>query len=110
MKELDLTIYRGDNALFVFKAKKKCKPIDVSDATFDMHIKREHSREEPLKLSSGNGISVFDKYNVRVELTHQQTAAMAPGTYEYDLQMTYQKYVRTLVRGYITVTKDVTND
>lgn len=99
MKEHNFTLYRGDT--FEFEVKISGGQIDLSDMQYKMQIKPMFGDVlEPHIEKTDIGIKVLLPSAMTQELTWK--------TAEYDLQISYGDYVRTLLRGKFTMIKDIT--
>jgi hypothetical protein len=116
---MDITIRRGDTEVIDVAVTEPAAdaadppvPVPIGSATFAFTAKR--TRRDPdeqavLALTLGQGIVVTDGPGglLTVTMTPAQTAALTPGRYDYDLQMTEGTTVTTIVDGTMLVEADV---
>lgn len=108
MKEIDLTLDRGDDEYIVFTAKNKCKLVDVTSARFSVRIKPHEQKGEVIELTSDNGaIAVKEKSNVVIKIPRATTATMTANRYVYTLRITVDDTVKTLASGFIDMRQGV---
>ena len=100
---LDLTIYRGDSGRFrVTIVDDLGAPLDVSAATWDCDIRPDADGAVITSLT----VTPVDSSTIEVALSAVESAALVgPGV--WDLEMTLNGEVTTLLVGRVTVTKDV---
>ena len=60
--------------------------------------------------SIGDGITLIDTLKYRVRLAPEDTATLAPGDYDYDLQIGLGADIWTVMGGNFTLIKDVTEE
>jgi hypothetical protein len=105
---VDLKVYRGDTGGFritVTDSEVPPGPVDVSTATWDADIR--------LKATDATVITSFDVVPVTGDVSSvdvklpSDKSYMLDGNCVYDVQMTLDGNVYTLVGGKITVTQDV---
>lgn len=105
---LDLCAYRGDSGRFrvTITEADMVTPIDVSGATWDADIRKE--ADEDFTAGSFVVEPVVGMTNaVDVILPAAVSATLNDSPYVWDLEMTMGIEVTTLLRGSLTVTKDV---
>lgn len=108
----DFTVFQGDDYAFsAFYKDPDSVAIDVTGYSARMQARAEYDSDEvSLDLTVGAGITItvaLGKF--RVEIPNEATAAMVPGVYVYDLEITTPDgYKRKLVFGKITILAEVT--
>jgi hypothetical protein len=103
--EQDLCIYRGDTGRLKLTVSSGGAPLNVSTATWDADIRA--TEDDATVLASFTVTPVGgDTASVYIDLPAAASAQL-DGDALYDVQMTLAGTVQTLLRGKITVTKDV---
>jgi hypothetical protein len=103
--EQDLCIYRGDTGRLKLTVSSGGAPLNVSTATWDADIRA--TEDDTTVLASFTVTPVGgDTASVYIDLSAGASAQL-DGDALYDVQMTLAGTVQTLLRGKITVTKDV---
>jgi hypothetical protein len=102
----NLIVYRGDTGRFRVSATdgQGGDPVDLTDATWEADIRLTVDAAEPLGSFE---VDLVDAFTAEVTLPAGLSATLPP-TSVWDLQMTLNGDTRTLIRGDLTVTKDVT--
>lgn len=106
------TIDQGSmwNVIFVYKDPND-NPINLTGYTAAMQLRQTYdSATAALTLTTENGgiIITGATGTVTVTATDEQTGALEPGYYVYDLELTVGTNVYRLVQGQITVAEQVT--
>ena len=86
-------------------------PVDLTDYTAAMQVRKNYTATTTaLSLSSpSSGLTVTAASGITtITLTSGQTAALSPGSYVYDLELTVNSVVTRLIEGPFTVTPEVT--
>ena len=100
---LDLNIYRGDSGRFrVSVVDEAGAPYDISAAAWDCDIRPDADGALVTSLT----VTPVDSSTIDVSLDAAQSAALE-GDGVWDLEMTLNGEVTTLLAGRVTVTKDV---
>ncbi|UDW84636.1 hypothetical protein K7G91_000923 [Pasteurella canis] len=108
MKEIDITIDRGDDEFIAFNAKNKCRPVNVTEAEFVMRIKPVDAKGDVIELSTNDAsIKVVDNSVIVAHINNEKTSGMSSSLYEYSLRISHGGHVKTLVRGQISVRSGV---
>lgn len=103
---VDLEIYRGDSGGFRISVKDPYgAPIDISDATWDSDIKLNENESIPMTTFDIVPV-VGDTSSVDAVISPEKSSLLTSSCV-YDVQMTLDTKVRTLIRGSISVTQDV---
>jgi|KBSMisStaDraftv2_1062788.scaffolds.fasta_scaffold813923_2 hypothetical protein len=103
----DLCVYRGDTGYFMIVVTEAdmTTPIDVTTATWQALIKVSADDKDPV------GAFVVTMHPGEVNVVDctllPAISAQLAGTYFYDVEMTLDGKVTTLVAGELTVDKDV---
>jgi hypothetical protein len=104
----DLCVYRGDTGYFMIVVTEAdmTTPIDITTATWQAAIKRS---VDDLDVA---GVFVVTAHpgeiNVVDVTLFPVVSSTLDGVYVYDVEMTLDNKVTTLVAGTLTVDKDVT--
>jgi hypothetical protein len=106
------TIDQGSvwSVIFVYKDPND-NPINLNGYTAAMQLRQVYdSTTADLTLTTENGgISIVGATGtITVTATDEQTGALTPGYYVYDLELTLAGNVSRLVQGQITVAEQVT--
>lgn len=103
----DIDVYRGDSGRFrVTVTDIAGNPVDVSAATWDCDIRIE--ADAATTVGQFEVVPVAGSTNkIDVIMSAALSASLSGGPYVYDLEMTMSGEVITLIRGTITVIKDV---
>lgn len=86
-------------------------PVNLTGFTAKMQLRQNYnSTAADLTLSSANGdITIVGATGtVTVNATAAQTAALSPGFYVYDLELTSGLNISRLIQGQVTVAEQVT--
>ena len=76
--------------------------------TFEMGVKEEYNDSEMLVTKSlGNGITKIETGKYRVDFTPQETQALSPNLYLYDLRLSIGTTVYTPLYGYLNIQETV---
>ena len=76
--------------------------------TFEMGVKEEYNDSEMLVTKSlGNGITKIETGKYRVDFTPQETQALSPKLYIYDLRLSIGTTVYTPLYGYLNIQETV---
>lgn len=106
MNDTNISMVRGDTLSFGMEFEGLNQDLDSAYFT----AKDSYLNPVPLfQKSIGDGITKVETgvYRVRVAPTDTDTAT--PGTYYYDLQVTLNGDVFTIMKGTLTIDYDVTN-
>lgn len=95
---------------FVWKTKSTNQPVDLTDYTAALQIRRTPADATALvSLSSGNGIDIDGPAGrVHIEIDAAVTTELVPGRYVYDLVLTHEDQKKRLVEGVVIVDAGVT--
>ena len=106
---LDLTAYRGDSGRFrVTVTTSTGTPLDVSAATWDCDVRA--TADDPVALISLDVVPVAgDPSSVDIVLSSADSELLRPAAV-WDLEMTLNGEVTTLLAGKLTTTLDVSRD
>ncbi|MFZ7222740.1 hypothetical protein [Avibacterium avium] len=107
MQEVNLDIYRGDDTEFQITFNTEDAPFSVAGGEFAMQIKPTNG-EGVLLTSLDGAISLLDEHRVIIAFSHALTRDWGFREAKYDLQMTKEGKVKTLCRGKILLTHDIT--
>jgi hypothetical protein len=101
---VDLYVYRGDSGRFrVAINDPDGAPLDVSGATWDCDIRTQYDADPPIVSLDVNPI---DASTVEVVLNTTMSALLVDNAV-WDLEMTLNGEVQTLLSGVVHVHKDV---
>jgi len=112
---LDLRLYRGDSGRFTVRVQMPDgTPVDISTAGFDCDVRTDTGVSPPLTSLQVVPIGAADPYSVEVIITPADSIAIADGLAMvgqlmgvWDLQMTYNTEVITILRGHVCCVEDV---
>lgn len=104
--KVDITVYRGDSGSFRISVKDPDNnPIDISGATWDADIRVKD--KDPVAVTSFVIEPVVgDTSSITVSLPSENSALLTRSGV-YDIQMTLNDVVTTLIAGEIILTLDV---
>ena len=102
---VDLVVYRGDSGRFrVHVTNPDGTPLDITTATWDCDIRAAEDTEPPMATLDVNPVAgQID--TVEVVLDAATSALLTDGV--WDLEMTLNGEVQTLLKGKVVVVKDV---
>jgi hypothetical protein len=101
---VDLYVYRGDSGRFrVSVTDPAGGPLDISAATWDCDVRRDHDTETVIITLEVNPV---DANTVEVVLDTLKSALLIDQSV-WDLEMTLNGEVQTLMAGTVHVAKDV---
>lgn len=101
---VDLYVYRGDSGRFrVAVTDPAGNPLDISTATWDCDIRQSPDAADPLVSLDVNPV---DANTIEVVLTPLMSALLVDNAV-WDLEMTLDAEVQTLMAGAVHVHKDV---
>lgn len=107
MDTRDLEIYRGDDkTVTVVFTTNNDEPYLLTDGSLEMAIVADEI--EQARLTSANGDITFTENTASLHFPHALTKDWEFNVGTYDLQFTLNGIVRTLMRGRILLTYDVT--
>jgi hypothetical protein len=97
-------VKQGDEFSFTVTFKNLQEDL----TTFNMGVKREYTDETLLvNKSLGNGISKISNGKYRVDFSPEETQALTPDFYVYDLRFTLGSVVFTPLYGYLNIQETV---
>lgn len=104
--QVHLSVYRGDSGRFRITVMDiEGNPIDVSAATWDSDIRIKATDEET--ITSFTIVPVAEDTSSIDVILDATKSRLLTGSCVYDVEMTLNGEVSTLVYGNITVTQDV---
>lgn len=109
-KEKDFEFPRGDTCPISFNITDYIgNVLDLSTAEIYFTLKNNSGESSYIlqKKKSTGGIEIEGKQGTTV-LQHDDTAQLNYGSYFYDIQIKSGNYVKTLARGYISLTDEAT--
>lgn len=110
-KEQDIEFPRGDTCPISFEITDAEKnPLDMNSAEIYFTVKKNYRSSDYIfqkKLSKGEITVNGSKGSLVIE--HKDTAELKFGNYVYDMQFKSGDYVKTLVKGTITLTDESTH-
>lgn len=105
-QKVNMKMYRGDSMSFIFEIEDNDRELNSAYFT----CKNNADDEIPLfQKSLTNGISKLDSGKYIVYIAPTDTNMIEAGKYPYDLQISIDDEVYTLIKGYLEVEFDVTN-
>lgn len=109
---MDFEFIRGDTFRFKFKLYDRNQNVlklsDEDELYFTMKSSANKTNFVLQKRYSRGEITEEDDYYY-ITLTHLDTGNLKSGNYVYDIQLTSNELVKTLVEGNITLSQDVTH-
>ncbi len=108
---MDIEFTRGDTQIIKFELKDaKGNEIELTqdDILYFTVKQNPHSSKVLIQKKYPNEIEFSDGYFSFV-LSSQDTADLAYGTYQYDIELKSGEYVQTLGLGTITLTEEITH-
>ena len=75
--------------------------------TFNLGVKLDYGAQMLLQKSLGNGITKIATGKYKIDFTPEETAALQPNYYVYDLRMTLEDIVYTPLYGYLIIQETV---
>lgn len=104
--KVDITVYRGDSGSFQINVKDDDdNPIDISGASWDADI-RVKDKDPTIVTSFDIEPVVGSPSSILINLTAEHSALLTRNCV-YDVQMTLDGVVTTLIAGELIVTLDV---
>lgn len=114
---LDLEVTRGDDIVFNFILVGLGSSGDVSEAVFsckkevaDTAYVFQFNKSVDGAITKVDYDAQTDETTYLVKIPAQGTATLDLGTYYYDLQLTYNYTIITILKGKFVVTFDVTRN
>ena len=107
---MDFEFIRGDTQYIKFQLKDgEGNPIQLTDdEKLYFTVKQNQNSKEiliqkryPLEITFSNGYYQF-------ELSSKDTSKLAYGTYQYDIELKINEFVKTLILGTMTLTDEIT--
>ena len=97
-------VKQGDEFSFTVTFKNLQEDL----TTFNMGVKKEYTDETLLvNKSLGNGITKITTGKYRVDFSQEETQALTPDFYVYDLRFTLGSVVFTPLYGYLNIQETV---
>lgn len=97
-------VKQGDQFSFTVTFKNLQEDL----TTFVMGVKEDYNDETMLVTKSlGNGISKIETGKYRVDFTPEETQALSPNFYVYDLRLSIGTTVFTPLYGYLNIQETV---
>ena len=104
--EHDLYCYRGQTYSQGFRLERNKQPIDLTGVAVKSHIRP--AENSGTLIAEFTAVVSGPEGRITLNLTAEQTAALTPGVYEWDLQATDNATVKYWVRGKFVVEGRVT--
>jgi hypothetical protein len=106
-KPVDIKVYRGDSGrLRITVTDAGGGPVNISSGTWDADIRDTVDAVTTVAQMTCTPVP-GDTSSVDVKLAAVESAKLTADRYVYDVQMTLDTEVQTLIAGAIEVTKDV---
>jgi hypothetical protein len=102
----NLVLYRGDSGRLKLTVTSEGAPVDVSAATWDADVRATADSPEVLATLTITPVA-GDTGSVWIDLPASESEKLTISPAVYDVQMTLDGTVRTLLAGTVTITKDV---
>lgn len=97
-------VKQGDEFTFTVTFKN----LQENLTTFAMGVKKDYSDTSMIiEKSLGNGITKISTSKYRIDFTPNETGALTPDFYVYDLRMTIGSTVFTPLYGYLNIQETV---
>lgn len=107
---IDLEVYRGDSGRFRIEVKTPGgDPVDISAATWDADIRQKANSPDIItnfEIVLIPGVGSDPPFSVEVILSAEKSALLSKSCV-YDVEMTLDDNVATLVTGSIIIKQDV---
>ena len=97
------SVKQGDQFSFTVTFKNLQEDL----TTFTMGVKRDYNDAMLITKSLGNGITKIETGKYRVDFTPEETEALDPNYYVFDLRMTLGTVVFTPLYGYLNIMETV---
>jgi hypothetical protein len=107
---VEFTVTRGDSFHRQITWSDDNGPVNLTGYTARMQIRASYTSATALiSLTQASGLTLGGAAGtIDINITSNQTTALAAGTYVYDLEMTYGATVKTILKGTFVVTPQVT--
>lgn len=108
MEEKEISFTRGDTYVIGFTVKELVGELDTAYFT----CRKDKLRETPVlfQVSLGNGITYLGENEYQVVIESSMTKDMPVGSYFYDLELSKNGSVKTVLKGKLKLTWDTTGD
>lgn len=107
MHQEDLSLYRGDDTTIKVAFTTNEGDFLLGDGLLEMEIRPQIGQGVRLSSADG-GIALFNANTVLLNFTHNLTQNWSWKKADYDLQLTKDGKVKTLMRGKVYLTHDIT--
>ncbi|MFZ7239810.1 hypothetical protein ACLSZW_01985 [Avibacterium avium] len=108
MHQEDLALYRGDDTTIKVAFTTDEGDFIIEGGVLEMEIRPKHSGTSVRLSSVEGGISLLNANTAVLHFSHAFTQNWTWKKADYDLQLTKDDTVKTLVRGQILLTHDIT--
>ena len=108
--KMDIEFIRGDTQYIKFQLKDGSgNPIQLEDDEKIYFTLKQNSNSKKVLLQKKfpADISFADGY-YQLELSSKDTSKLAYGSYQYDIELKINDFVKTLLMGTITLTEEIT--
>lgn len=86
-------------------------PVDLTSYSARMDVRKRPQSDVILALTEGSGITLGGSAGtITLDVSAEDTAAITPGQYVYDLELYNGDYVKRLIQGTVSVSAEVTHD
>lgn len=111
IEKTNLKMIRGDTFSFIFEliASYGDENIDLDSAYFTIKLNKS-DENYVLQKSIGSGIEKIEENKYRVELSPEDTHDIEPDIYNYDLQISKEGKIITILIGTFEILEDVTRE
>lgn len=110
-----LEFYQGDSVAFSIRARGRTSTggpgayYDLTGSTAKAQLRTFEEDSTSIEFTVTLGNQTTERGKINLALSHAQTAALTDTEYVWDIQITWPDgRVTTLLRGPVTVTKEVT--
>lgn len=110
-KEFDIEFPRGDTCPLSMTLTDADGNVLIPTAGDEIYftVKKSYmSQNSVLQKKYTNGDFTIDNGMIRFVLSHEDTASLDYGNYNYDIQFKSSDYVKTILKGSITLTEEAT--
>lgn len=110
-KEFDIEFPRGDTCPLCMTLKDSDGNVLIPTEGDEIYftVKKNYTTQDVVlqKKYSNDDFEVVDGV-IKFVLSHSDTASLAYGSYNYDVQFKSNDYVKTILKGSITLTEEAT--
>lgn len=109
--ETNLCMVRGDTLAFLFELVPSIgENTYILDSAYFSVKENVDDEEYVFQKRLDNGISLINDNTYRVKVEPNDTYNLDPGIYNYDLQITLNEEVQTILKGKLKIENDITRE